>query len=129
MSKCVMSGVLFAKDAGKLAGFYAEVLGGSTLRQDEEFALLDWGGFHLVIHRIPPDLAAELAVSVPPTRREQGSLRLDYPVGDVVQARTSARRLGGEIDDAPPPWAGNDATFYLGYHPEGNVFGAKTGER
>jgi hypothetical protein len=129
MSKCVMSGVLFAKDARSLTGFYAGVLAGTVLREDPQFALLDWGGFHLVIHQVPAHLASEVLVSTPPQRREQGALRLDYPVDDVTRARDAARRMGGAIDDAPPSWAGNDASFFLGYDPEGNVFGAKTGER
>lgn len=36
-----------------------------------------------------------------------------------------ARALGGEIDDRPPPWAGNDTRFHLGHDPEGNVLGAE----
>jgi len=129
MTECAMSGVLFAKDVGKLANFYTEVFAGTVLRRHDNHAVLDWSGFHLVIHQIPAHLSAEIAVSVPPRRREQGSLRLDYPVADVGMARGTARRLGGQIDAAPPPWAGDDTSFFLGFDPEGNVFGAKTGNR
>jgi hypothetical protein len=124
-----MSGVLFAKDVAKLANFYVEVFAGTVLRRHDSHALLDWGGFHLVIHQIPAHLSSEISVSVPPRRREQGSLRLDYPVGDVERARGAARRLGGQIDAAPPPWAGDDTSFFLGFDPEGNVFGAKARDR
>jgi hypothetical protein len=31
--------------------------------------------------------------------------------------------LGGDIDGHPPSWAERGANFFLGYDPEGNVFG------
>jgi hypothetical protein len=31
------------------------------------------------------------------------------------------------VDDAPPEWAARDANFFLGYDPEGNVFGVSQG--
>lgn len=45
---------------------------------------------------------------------------------DVAAARAVARSLGGEIDDRPPPYGGNDTRFHLGHDPEGNVFGAQS---
>ncbi len=126
MAKCEMSAVLFVKEARRAKLFYIEALGGSLLREDEHHAVIDWQGFHLVVHQIPPQLASSVVVSVPPERREAASLRLDYPVGDMVKARAAAKRLGGQIDDAPPAWAEAGLPFFLGYDPEGNVFGAKT---
>ncbi len=126
MTKCEMSAVLFVKEARKAKLFYIEALGGSLLRDDEHFAVIDWQGFHLVVHQIPSHLAESIVVSEPPVRRETASLRLDYPVADVVKARAAAQRLGGQIDDASPPWAEASTPFFLGYDPEGNVFGTKT---
>lgn len=34
-------------------------------------------------------------------------------------------RTGGGIDKVPPPWVEKDTDFYLGYDPEGNVFGVE----
>ena len=126
MATCEMSAVLFVKEARKAKQFYIEALGGSLLREDEHHAVIDWQGFHLVVHQIPPHLATSVVVGVPPERREGASLRLDYPVVDVVKARAAAKRLGGQIDGAPPPWADAGMPFFLGYDPEGNVFGAKS---
>ena len=125
MTQCEMSAVLFVKEARRAKRFYIEALGGSLLREDEGYAVIDWQGFHLVVHQIPSHLASSVVVSVPPERRATASLRLDYPVADVVKARAAAKRLGGQIDEAPPPWARGETTFFLGYDPEGNVFGAK----
>jgi predicted enzyme related to lactoylglutathione lyase len=126
MTQCEMSAVLFVKDASKVKRFYIEALGGLLLREDAHYAVIDWQGFHLVVHEIPPHLASSIVVNVPPERRESGSLRLDYPIADVAKARAAAKRLGGQIDDAPPAWAEGDTRFFLGYDPEGNVFGAKS---
>ncbi|HET9473521.1 MAG TPA: VOC family protein [Steroidobacteraceae bacterium] len=126
MAQCEMSAVLFVKEARRAKRFYIEALGGSLLREDQDYAVIDWQGFHLVVHQIRSQLASSIEVSQPPERRERASLRLDYPIADVVKARAAARRLGGQIDDTPPPWAAGDTTFFLGYDPEGNVFGAKS---
>ena len=126
MARCEMSAVLFVKEARRAKQFYIEALGGSLLREDQDFAVIDWQGFHLVVHQIPSQLASSIEVSLPPERRERASMRLDYPIADIVKARAAAKRLGGQIDDSPPSWAEGDMTFFLGYDPEGNVFGAKS---
>jgi predicted enzyme related to lactoylglutathione lyase len=119
-----VSAVLFAKDARRVADFYVAVFGAALLERDERHAALDARGFNLVVLQIPAYLAQDVDVRNPPVRRETGAIRLDYPVADIVQARTRAERSGGQIDDSPPAWAGADARFFLGFDPEGNVFGA-----
>ena len=42
---------------------------------------------------------------------------------DIAESRRKARSLGGDIDEAAPPWADADAKFFFGYDPEGNQFG------
>jgi predicted enzyme related to lactoylglutathione lyase len=118
-----VSAVLFAKDARRVARFYVSVFGATMLAEDDYHAALDLGGFRLIVHQIPPHYAKDVEVRNPPLRRETGSIRLDYPVDDIVKARNAARDLGGQIDDAPPAWAVADSRFFLGFDPEGNVFG------
>lgn len=118
-----VSAVLFAKDARRVARFYVGVFGAAVLAEDEYHAALDLGGFRLIVHQIPPRYAKDVEVRNPPLHRETGSTRLDYPVDDIVKARNAARELGGQIDDAPPAWADADSQFFLGFDPEGNVFG------
>jgi predicted enzyme related to lactoylglutathione lyase len=122
-----VSAVLFAKDARKVAQFYVEVFGAVMRDSGEHHAMLDCQGFELMVQQIPAHLARDVNVTVPPQRRERGSVRLDYPVADIASARKRAKRLGGQIDELPPPWAGGDASWHLGYDPEGNVFCAKSG--
>jgi predicted enzyme related to lactoylglutathione lyase len=118
-----VSAVLFAKDARRLARFYEEVFGAIVRGEDEQHAALDVQGFRLIVHQIPAHLAKDVELRNPPLRRETGAIRLDYPVGDLVKARNAARLLGGQIDEAPPAWAFAESSFFLGFDPEGNVFG------
>jgi predicted enzyme related to lactoylglutathione lyase len=117
--------VLFAKNHEQVAAFYSSVLGIKPGAQDEHHTSLQHGEFELIIHQIPNHIAAEIEIADPPVRREAGAIRLDYPIEDVESSRKLARSLGGEIDKAPPPWAEKDTDFYLGYDPEGNVFGVE----
>jgi predicted enzyme related to lactoylglutathione lyase len=117
--------VLFAKRLGIVSEFYQAVFGARVSGGDAQHAVLDFGGFDLMIHQIPQHLAVAVAVTSPPERREQTAIRLDYPVSDLDRARREAARLGGVIDEVPPPWAGTNTSFFLGHDPEGNVFGAK----
>jgi len=118
-----VSAVLFAKDARRVAQFYVDVFGATKLAEDDYHAALDVRGFRLVIHQIPAHLAQEVEIRHPPRRRESGAIRLNFPVDDVNRARNVAKQLAGQIDDAPPPWAGKDSRSFLGFDPEGNVFG------
>jgi predicted enzyme related to lactoylglutathione lyase len=118
-----VSAVLFVKDLRKVASFYREVLGASLLSSDPDHEVLNCLGFHLVVHQIPMELAQWVEITTPPVRRERTAVRLDFPVVDIEESRRRAQRLGGQIDDLPPPWATGDHGFFLGYDPEGNVVG------
>jgi predicted enzyme related to lactoylglutathione lyase len=122
----MVSAVLFAKDLRKVAAFYARVCSAKVKNEDAHHADLDCGGFQLVVHQIPEHYAQAVIISDPPRLREHGAVRLNFPIADVAAARAVARSLGGEIDDGPPAWAGNDVSFRLGHDPEGNVFGAQS---
>jgi hypothetical protein len=118
-----VSAVLFAKSSRRVATFYREVLGASTLDRGDHYESLDCQGFHLLVQQIPDALAQSVEISTPPDRRERTAVRLDFPVADIEIARLSARRLGGHVDEVPPPWAADSTHIYLGYDPEGNVIG------
>jgi hypothetical protein len=98
-----------------------------VLAEDDQHAALDVRGFRLMVHQIPAHLAGDIDIRKPPLRRESGAIRLDYPVGNLVKARNAAVRLGGQIDEQPPGWAGAEMCFFLGFDPEGNVFGVSAG--
>ena len=115
--------VLFAKDMRRVTSFYCDALGLECDSQDNNHAMLKHSGFELIVHQIPAHIAATMRVANPPDKRESGSLRLDYPVASIEASRTLAASHGGRIDQDPPSWAERGTNFFLGYDPEGNVFG------
>ena len=129
MATNTVSAVLFAKDLSKVASFYREVFGARVLRRDAEHEVLLCLGFQLVIHQIPNAIAQSIVLATPPERRERTAIRLNFPVDDIGKSRTEARRLGGQIDDRPSFWAGDDGSIFLGYDPEGNVIGVMSAGR
>ena len=120
-----VSAVLFAQDLRRVAPFYRQVLNATSLDSSAFHETLDCHGFHLMLHQIPAALASSMEIASPPERRERTAIRLDFRIRDIHQAREAARRLGGRVDDDPPPWAAESAHIYLGYDPEGNVIGLK----
>jgi predicted enzyme related to lactoylglutathione lyase len=111
------------KDLQRVAAFYSGALGMKCTASDSDHARLNSEGFELIVHQIPKHIADNITVEQPPERRVWGAIRLDYPVANIGESRKRAHTLGGAIDDAPPPWGDASTQFFLGYDPEGNVFG------
>jgi hypothetical protein len=124
MESSSVSAVLFVKDLQRVEAFYAGALGLQRTFGDQDHSVLNCRGFELIVHQIPGHIADQITIAQPPVRRVWGAVRLDFPVQSIVDSRASARSLGGDIDDAPPPWADRNANFFFGYDPEGNQFGA-----
>jgi predicted enzyme related to lactoylglutathione lyase len=120
-----VTAVLLAKDLTRVAEFYTRALGMRSIVQDEQHSQLLCHGFELVVHQIPEAMADEITIEQPPQRRIGTAIRLNIPVASIAASRATARSLGGGIDDAPPAWAERNANFFLGYDPEGNVFGVR----
>jgi catechol 2,3-dioxygenase-like lactoylglutathione lyase family enzyme len=117
--------VLFVKDLGTAAAFYIGALGLTRVSGDNDHAVLECDGFELVVHQIPKQIAETIVITQPPVRRVWGAIRLDFPVASIADTRSLARPLGGDVDDAPPPWADRKESFLFGYDPEGNQFGVR----
>ena len=115
--------VLFVKDLSNVTSFYSEALGMACGTRDDSHALLNRGGFELIIQQIPKHIADGIDIDQPPVRRVGSAVRLDYAVENIQSTRRLAKSLGGDIDETPPSWADGETSFYLGYDPEGNVFG------
>jgi predicted enzyme related to lactoylglutathione lyase len=118
----VVNAVLFARDHVKVAAFYRDTLGGVCTLSDIDHTVLNMGGFELVIHQIPGELATSMSTDKPPRRRERAAIKLCFSVDNVAISRSTAASLGGQVDDLPPQWASLGSSTYLGYDPEGNVF-------
>jgi predicted enzyme related to lactoylglutathione lyase len=127
VNRSQVSAVLFARDQERVAAFYEALLAASVNSRDAHHTALSCAGFELLVQQIPLHSLPTSAAREPVQRREQAALRIDYPVADLQRARREAIRLGGRIDEQPPPWAQDRTDFFLGQDPEGNVFGVKLG--
>lgn len=125
MEPSVVSAVLFVKDLRKVSAFYSGALRLTPTIGDEHHTRLRGRGFELIVHQIPSHIAEGTSIRHPPERRVWGALRLNFHVQSIDDSRKAARSLGGEIDDASPEWAEPNTRFFLGYDPEGNVFGVE----
>lgn len=123
MASSSVGAVLFVKDLQRVAAFYANALMMRCSVSDKDHWRLECDGFELIVHQIPPHLAADIKIDTPPERRVWAAIRLDYPVADLGESRRIAQSLGGGIDATPPEWADPHENFYYGYDPEGNQFG------
>jgi catechol 2,3-dioxygenase-like lactoylglutathione lyase family enzyme len=113
--------VLFVRDLKRLAAFYQAACELEPLRQGDDHVVLGRPGFELVVHQIPARfLAGERAG--PPVRREWGTLKLCFPVGDLARTRAVVDAAGGVLDGDETAWLYEGERVGMGHDPEGNVF-------
>jgi predicted enzyme related to lactoylglutathione lyase len=113
--------VVYAKDLERVAAFYSRVAALAVVRREDAFVQLRRGPLELVVHRIPPHLAAAIHVADPPQRREDTAVKLVFSVGSIAEARADAEALGGVIDPVEREWTFDGCTLCDGHDPEGNV--------
>lgn len=66
-----MSPVVYGQDLDRLAGFYCATLGVTESRRTRSFVVLSGSSYDLVLVSMPPELAAQVTVTVPPQRRDR----------------------------------------------------------
>ncbi|KAF1044254.1 MAG: hypothetical protein GAK35_01849 [Herbaspirillum frisingense] len=121
--------VLFAKDVARLAAFYAQVLAVVPKHAEAEKVVIEAEDFLLVIHAVPPAVAANVEIVSPPVLRENVPIKLFLPVRSLAQARISAQMLGGGMKPADAEWSGADFRACDGFDPEGNVVQFREAQR
>jgi predicted enzyme related to lactoylglutathione lyase len=112
--------LVYAKDLQRMSVFYQRLLPMTRLAADDEHHVLESPDLQLVVHAIPPHIAATFAIAVPPERREEQAIKLFFTVDSLARAAAVARSLGGELFDGG--WSGPGFTARNGMDPEGNVF-------
>ncbi|WP_326535888.1 VOC family protein [Pseudorhodoferax sp.] len=114
--------VVFAKDVAALAHFYREVVDMAVVHADADHTVLDQEGFQLVVHGIPPAIAAQIEITRPPYVREDTPIKLCLPVARIADARSKAAQLGGQVQPPSAEWQARGFRACDGHDPEGNVF-------
>lgn len=109
--------VVFAADPTRLATFYAALTGMHVVVGDDEHTVLESDTFQLVLHAMRGDHT----VASPPTPREDGYIKLAFPVASLAQARLTAASLGGRLQSTNHEWEARGFRACDGIDPEGNV--------
>lgn len=111
---------VYAKDMQTLASFYAAIAGMARLHEEADLIVLESPDIQLLVHRIPPHIAADIVIAVPPVRRENTALKFFFTVASLAQARARAAELGGMVFEEN--WSGPGFVVCNAMDPEGNVF-------
>lgn len=111
---------VYAKDLERLAAFYVSLLGLRRVHGDAEFVVLDGTSIQLIVHAMPPAIAASIRITSPPVRRQDTALKFFFTVPSLADARERAAALGGEV--MAEVWSGPGFRVCNAMDPEGNVF-------
>jgi diaminopimelate epimerase len=117
-----LTATVYAKDARRLAGFYADVLGLAWSEEGATFVVLTHEGVELGIVQAPPAIAPSIVVARPPVVREETPIKLSFLVDDVEAVRSVVVRLGGGLAAPEAVWTWRGYLHANGWDPEGNVF-------
>ncbi len=111
---------MYAKDLERVAEFYTVLLGLRRVHGDADRVVLAGTSIQLIVHAIPPAIAASIRITSPPQRREDTALKFFFTVPSLDDARDRAAALGGEV--LAEIWAGRGFRVCNAVDPEGNVF-------
>lgn len=117
-----LTAAIYAKDARRLAAFYAEALGLDRVEEGESFVLLASAGIELAVVQAPPAIAEAIVLSEPPVVREDTPVKPSFLVDDVEAARPVVERQGGGLGAPDASWSWRGQLHLDGWDPEGNVF-------
>ena len=111
--------LIYAKDLERLSHFYQTLLSMQLLSADSEHHVIESADIQLVIHAIPPHIAATIAIATPPEPREEQAIKLFFTVPSLSRAETVAASLGGKLFGQE--YAGPGFKVRNAYDPEGNI--------
>jgi predicted enzyme related to lactoylglutathione lyase len=112
--------LIYAKDLAQMSSFYQQLMQMSQLYRDAEHHVLESPDIQLIIHAIPPQIAATFTITSPPELREATAIKLFFTVPSLTLAAATARDLGGQLFEQE--WTGPGFRASNGFDPEGNIF-------
>ena len=111
---------IYAVDADRIAKFYESIAQMTRLHETQDLIVLESPDIQLLVHRIPPHIAAGITVDSPPRKREDTALKFFFTVPSIAGARAAAATMGGAVFDEN--WRGPGFVVCNAMDPEGNVF-------
>jgi predicted enzyme related to lactoylglutathione lyase len=119
--------VIYALGLERLSAFYQQLLGMRLLHADAEHHVIESPDMQLLVHAIPPHIAATITLPAPVLPREDQSIKLFFTVPSLAAAEALVGRLGGALFG--PQYPGPGITIRNGHDPEGNVFQLRMGSQ
>lgn len=111
--------LIYAKDLSRLATFYQTLLGMTIVHQSAEIVVLHAPDVHLIVHQIPPHIAATFEIASPPALRDDAALKPFFSVSSFADAHAVAAPLGGGVFG--PSYDGPGFRITNAHDPEGNI--------
>lgn len=114
------SGVLiYAKQLERMSVFYRRVLGLREVHADAMHRVLSDGETQLLLHALPPQVAAQVEIASPPAPRETQAIKPFFTVPSLDTAEREVEACGGLVHG--PIWPGPGLRVRNVCDPEGNV--------
>ncbi len=113
--------VLFALDTSLVAQFYRRTLTLATIEQEKTHILLRGQGIEVIVHAVPPRVARQIEIAVPPVPRQATPFKPVFVVDDLSRVKQAARETGGHLKPIKSAWNIRGATTLDGWDPEGNI--------
>jgi len=113
--------VIFAKNLKVLTEFYQKVLQANVPYVEDSYSLLYFGESELVIHAIPANIAANIAIQAPPEIRSACAIKPVFYAESLSDLASLCEQLGGGLKALSSAWEIRGAKVLDGWDPEGNV--------
>lgn len=111
--------LIYAKDLPRVSRFYQQLLGMRLLLADAHHHVIESADVQLVIHAIPPHIAATFTIASPPAVREDAAIKLFFTVASLVEAEAVLHAHGGRLLEGR--WQGPGFTAANACDCEGNI--------
>jgi catechol 2,3-dioxygenase-like lactoylglutathione lyase family enzyme len=111
--------LIYAKQPDVLSRFYERLLDMRVLVADAGHRVIENADQQLVIHAIPPHIAAEIEIAAPPVPRDEQAIKPFFTVASLSVAAATAATLGGFVFG--PAWDGPGFRMRNACDPEGNI--------
>ncbi len=105
-----------------MRAFYERCFGLAARHVAADSCVLESAAWQLSLVVVPEAIAAEIAITTPPRRRESGAVKLAFAVHEISQIRAVAIEFGGLVDPDATLWELDGFVRCDGIDPEGNVF-------
>jgi predicted enzyme related to lactoylglutathione lyase len=111
--------LIYALDLARLSACYQALLDMRVLLADSEHHVLQSADAQLVLHAIPPSIAAGIHIATPPLAREDTAIKPFFTVASLAAAEATLQKLGGRW--AAGEWQGPGFRCRNAVDPEGNI--------